>query len=289
MGAKINTTLVRSISGIIFLAIMVGSMFLSPIAFGAVMAFAVGLMITEYLMMTLSTRFKLAQALTVTAGVTLYILVYLYKAYAIDPRWFYLMAIPISSIFISLLYYKGNLQDDTVNNTEIYKMHPFLFTSLIYIALPFSLTSFILFDSDLNYKPLLLLSMFIIMWASDVGAYVFGMLFGQKGGHKLFPSISPKKSWEGFFGGLFCGIVAGFLVWTFSLTDFSLIHNIVIALIISLTGVTGDLVESQLKRNFGAKDSGKLMPGHGGLLDRFDATLISFPLAITYIKLFSLI
>lgn len=289
MSGKINTTLVRSISGIIFLAIMVGSMFLSPIAFGAVMAFAVGLMITEYLMMTLNARFKLAQALTVTAGVTLYILVYLYKAYDIDPRWFYLMTIPISSIFISLLYYKGNLQDDTVNGTEIYKMHPFLFTSLIYIALPFSLTSFILFDSGLNYKPLLLLSMFIIMWASDVGAYVFGMLFGQKGGHKLFPSISPKKSWEGFFGGLFCGLVAGFLVWTFSLTDFSLIHNIVIALIISLTGVTGDLVESQLKRNFGAKDSGKLMPGHGGLLDRFDATLISFPLAITYIKLFSLI
>ncbi|AGY54016.1 Phosphatidate cytidylyltransferase [Bacteroidales bacterium CF] len=289
MSGKINTTLVRSISGIIFLAIMVGSMFLSPIAFGAVMAFAVGLMITEYLMMTLNARFRLAQALTVTAGVTLYILVYLYKAYDIDPRWFYLMTIPISSIFISLLYYKGNLQDDTVNGTEIYKMHPFLFTSLIYIALPFSLTSFILFDSGLNYKPLLLLSMFIIMWASDVGAYVFGMLFGQKGGHKLFPSISPKKSWEGFFGGLFCGLVAGFLVWTFSLTDFSLIHNIVIALIISLTGVTGDLVESQLKRNFGAKDSGKLMPGHGGLLDRFDATLISFPLAITYIKLFSLI
>lgn len=289
MGAKINATLLRSISGIIFLAIMVGSMFLSPIAFGAVMAFAVGLMLYEYLFMTLNVRFKLAQGLTIAAGVTLYILVYLFKAYNIDPRWFYLMTIPLSSIFISLLYYKGETEDGTSNTDDIYKMHPFLFTSLIYIALPFSLTSFILFDSDLNYKPLLLLSMFIIMWASDVGAYVFGMLFGQKGGHKLFPSISPKKSWEGFFGGLFCGLLAGVLVWLFSLTDFSLSHNIIISLIISLTGVTGDLVESQLKRNFGVKDSGKLMPGHGGLLDRFDATLISFPLAITYIKLFSLI
>ncbi|MCK9627102.1 MAG: phosphatidate cytidylyltransferase [Bacteroidales bacterium] len=289
MSSRIKSTLVRSISGIVFLAIMVGSMFMSPIAFGAVMAFAVGLMLYEYLLMTLGGHFKLAQGLTVAAGVTLYTLVYLYKGYNIDPKWFYLMTIPLSSIFISLLYYKGDKEDTSSDSTDRYKTHPFLYTSLIYIALPFSLTSFILFDSELNYKPLLLLSMFIITWASDVGAYIFGMLFGQKGGHKLFPSISPKKSWEGFFGGLFCGLLAGLLVWLFSLTDFSFIHSIIISLIISLTGVTGDLVESQLKRNFGAKDSGKLMPGHGGLLDRFDATLISFPLAITYIKLFSLI
>jgi len=284
-----NSTIVRSVSGMVFLAIMVGSMLLSPIAFGIVMTFAVGLMIAEYLIMSVEERFKTAKLLTITAGVMLYVLVFLYKGYQMDLKWFYLLALPISSIFISILYYKKEREEGADVVPNAYSKHPYLLTSLVYIALPFSMTSLILFDAAGNYKPLLLLSLFIITWASDVGAYVFGMLFGQKRGHKLFPSISPKKSWEGFFGGLLCGLMAGITTWYFSLTDFTLIHTVAISLVISLTGVAGDLVESQFKRNFGAKDSGRLMPGHGGLLDRFDGTLISFPLAIAYIKIFSLI
>ena len=115
------------------------------------------------------------------------------------------------------------------------------------------------------------------------------VLFGQKNGHKLFPSISPKKSWEGFFGGLFCALIFAIIIYYTGLIDIALIHTILIALIINLFGVLGDLAESQFKRNFGVKDSGSLMPGHGGLLDRFDGALLSFPVAVMYIKLFSLI
>jgi len=290
MTGRFKGTFVRSITGIVFITIMVGSMFLSPVAFGAVMTTAIIFMMAEYMMIAVDVKLSLVKILTIIAGIMLYILLFLYKAYGIDVKWFYLLTIPSASIFVSMLCYRGDSNSDgAATDPEVYNRYPYLLTSLIYIALPFSMTSLILFDSDLNYRPLILLSLFIILWTSDVGAYTFGMLFGQKNGHKLCPSISPKKSWEGFFGGIFCGLVAGIVVWILSLTGFSLIHNIIIALIISLAGAAGDLVESQFKRNFGAKDSGKLMPGHGGLLDRFDAALISFPLAITYIKIFSLI
>jgi len=283
-----NSTVVRSVSGVVFLAIMVGSMLLSPIAFAIVMSIAIALMMTEYLMLSIDKGYDTTRALSIISGVMLYIFIFLYKGYGMNPKWFYLLTIPVSLIFVSLLYYK-DLRIGHTDENEQYNKHPYLLAALIYIAQPFALTSFILFDSDQNYKPFLLLSLFIIAWSSDVGAYIFGMLFGQKDGHKLFPSISPKKSWEGFFGGLFCGILAGSIIWLCSLTELTFIHSLALSLIVSLSGVAGDLVESQFKRNFGVKDSGKLIPGHGGLLDRFDGILISFPLAIAYIKIFSII
>lgn len=128
----------------------------------------------------------------------------------------------------------------------------------------------------------------IILWSSDVGAYIFGMTFGQKHGHKLFPSISPKKSWEGYWGSLFTSLLAGYLLYRFSLLPTGIAHALVIALIINIFGTLGDLAESQLKRHFGVKDAGKIMPGHGGLLDRFDGAILSFPVAIAYLMIFVL-
>ena len=275
-----NNTVVRTISGTIFLAITTGALLTSPVIFAFVMLFAIALMMAEYIQLGVEKSYKTARVLSIISGLLVYLFVFLYKGYGLDLKYLYLISLPVSGIFISLLYEK---------NGESYKKHPFLICAILYAALPFTLTSFIIFDDQEQYQPILLLSLFILTWASDVGAYVIGMLFGQKGGHKLFPSISPKKSWEGFVGGLLFAITAAILLYYFKLIDFSLIHIISISLIINLFGVLGDLIESQFKRNFGVKDSGKLMPGHGGLLDRLDGTLISFPIAIAYIKLFSLI
>ena len=120
---------------------------------------------------------------------------------------------------------------------------------------------------------------------SDVGAYLFGMAFGQKHGHKLFPSISPKKSWEGYFGGLALSLAAGWCTGYFHLIDFPWYHCLILALLVNISSTIGDLVESQLKRNFGVKDAGRIMPGHGGLLDRFDGALLAFPVSVLYITL----
>jgi phosphatidate cytidylyltransferase len=122
-----------------------------------------------------------------------------------------------------------------------------------------------------------------------VGAYVSGMLFGQNGKHKLFPSISPKKSWEGFIGGLLIALVTGYVLWLVDMLPYALVHVLVISLLIAVFGVFGDLVESMLKRSVGVKDSGHIMPGHGGLLDRFDAALFALPVTLFYMKIFSLL
>ena len=173
---------------------------------------------------------------------------------------------------------------------EIYrkKDNPFLslsimFFGLIYIAVPYSLSAFLVFPAANShlYTPGNLLGLMILVWLNDTGAYVFGMLFGK---HRLFKRISPKKSWEGAIGGTIVTLVLGywmnFFVPSLSRTDW-----IVLGLLVSVFGVYGDLFESLLKRTAGVKDSGTLMPGHGGILDRMDSLLFIIPASVAYLML----
>ncbi|PKP40824.1 MAG: hypothetical protein CVT93_10515 [Bacteroidetes bacterium HGW-Bacteroidetes-10] len=274
-----NNTVVRSLSGLVFLLIMVGSILIGPIAYAAVMIFIIAVVMYEYLDISLSGSFRLARNLAVVSGISLFLLLFFHVGYGMPSRYLLLITIPLASMYFSMLWNR---------DAEAYPRNQYLSGSVIYTALPFALTNLIVFCADGSFKGTTLLFFFIILWISDVGAYVFGMLFGQKNGHKLFPSISPKKSWEGFFGGLICAMLFGGIIFFTGLSQFSLFHTLAITLIINLSSVLGDLIESQFKRNYGVKDSGNLMPGHGGLLDRFDGALTSFPLAIAYIKLLSL-
>lgn len=132
---------------------------------------------------------------------------------------------------------------------------------------------------EYHFEPIF--GFFFIMWANDTGAYLTGMNFGKT---KLFERISPKKTWEGTIGGVILGVLMGignyYLLETYSLTDW-----IIIGLIVTTTGTIGDLIESMYKRQVGVKDSGKIMPGHGGILDRFDSTLIAAPAVFAYVQL----
>ena len=135
-----------------------------------------------------------------------------------------------------------------------------------------------------------LLSLFIMLWSCDVGAYCIGTVFGQKKtSRKLFPSVSPKKSWAGVFGGFLCTILAAYLVSSFFGDVISLVHWMAIALFVSTIGVLGDLFESLIKRHSGVKDSGNIIPGHGGMLDRYDDILFLLPVISAYLKLFNVI
>lgn len=234
----------------------------------------------EYLNITINHRHKTASIISMITALSLFIGTFLIRGNYAPPSILFFMLPLFCSIFIILLYDKDK---------ESYKIYPYLLSGILYIAIPLSSLNFLVFDTYSNFSGMILLSLFIIMWASDVGAYIFGISFGQKNGHKLFPSISPKKSWEGYIGSVFTSIAAAVLLSYFKVIPFNLIHSIIIALIINIFGTLGDLVESQLKRNFGVKDSGKIMPGHGGLLDRFDGVIISFPIAVCYIMLFNLI
>ena len=182
---------------------------------------------------------------------------------------------------INSLYVKDKSRFDKFAN---------LYTAIIYIAVPWSVINFAAFDAAGQFNGKLILSFLAIIWGTDVGGYLFGITLGQKYGKKLFPSISPKKSWIGFWGGMLMAIgvsVALYYVGIFPMSTGNqrcdLIHCIIIAIIIDCAGVYGDLIESQWKRHYNVKDSGNIIPGHGGLLDRFDSALIAIPIGIIYL------
>ena len=153
-------------------------------------------------------------------------------------------------------------------------------TGLMYIALPMSLTLFLIHDTINEYDYSLLLSVFILIWLSDTGGYVIGVRFGK---HKLHEKISPKKSWEGAFGSLIFSII-GSIILSLMFTQMNSTEWVVLAIVVSAASLLGDLVESYLKRSVNIKDSGRILPGHGGILDRIDSALFVIPTVYIYIN-----
>ncbi|NQY09807.1 MAG: phosphatidate cytidylyltransferase [Flavobacteriales bacterium] len=154
---------------------------------------------------------------------------------------------------------------------------------IVYIALPISLINYLAVAGLPGYNPKLILGYIVLLWANDTGAYVFGVSMGK---HKLFERISAKKTWEGAIGGAITTIAVAYGVFIYTGT-LSIVHWVAIALITVVFGSLGDLVESSIKRRVGVKDSGNILPGHGGVLDRFDGLLISLPVVVTYLYLFA--
>ena len=186
----------------------------------------------------------------------------------------------IMYLFISELYKQ---QKNPINNWAYAMM------SQIYIGLSFALLNILAYHSSAatsvsQYNPILPLSIFIFTWINDTGAYCTGMLFGK---HRLFERISPKKSWEGSIGGAVFAVIGAIV-----LSQFFFFLNIYewigLALVIVVFGTWGDLVESLFKRTLGIKDSGNILPGHGGMLDRFDSTLMAIPASVVYLYILSL-
>ncbi len=183
--------------------------------------------------------------------------------------------------------------------TELYRKQdrPFdslahTFFPLIYIGVPFALLPFSAYEhegietllrySRLTFSPGIVIGFFLMLYANDTGAYLTGVSFGR---NRLMERISPKKSWEGFIGGIVITAIAGwFLAGWLGILPRPL--WLVLAVIVSISGTYGDLVESMLKRSLGVKDSGTIMPGHGGFLDRFDSAIVAFPLMFLFILLF---
>jgi phosphatidate cytidylyltransferase len=170
-----------------------------------------------------------------------------------------------------------------------WKNWPVIFAGIVYIGFSMAVMNAIAFSGGV-FSGKLLLCLFIIVWASDVGAYCIGSTIGQKAGsRKLAPRISPNKSWAGYWGGLLFCIAAAAVLNLTGMLAIPMVHCIAAGIIIHCMGVFGDLLESIWKRHFGVKDSGKIIPGHGGLLDRFDSSLLAIPSVFAYLLLFDLI
>ena len=174
-------------------------------------------------------------------------------------------------VFVSQLWRGGQTPIANISTT---------FAGVTYIAVPMAAMTLIgLVNYDGEWNGQYILAYMIIVWANDVFAYLFGMTFGR---HKMCPSISPKKSWEGFVGGVVSACVVSATIGALWLNISPVLMG-VWGVVIALSGVAGDLIESMFKRSLGIKDSGSIMPGHGGFLDRFDALFLSAPMALVTI------
>ncbi|MBR8705397.1 phosphatidate cytidylyltransferase [Bacteroides pyogenes] len=266
----------RATTGILFVAILVGSILYAPISFGILFAVISALSIYEFGQIINRTgEVSMNKTIAMLGGAYLFLAVMGFCINAVDSKIFIPYIILLLYIMISELYLK---KKNPVLNWA-YAMF-----SQLYIGLPFALLNVLAFHNDaeydtVSYNPILPLSVFIFLWLSDTGAYCVGSLIGK---HRLFERISPKKSWEGSIGGGILAIASSFVPAHF-FPFISTLEWIGLALIVVVFGTWGDLTESLLKRQLQIKDSGTILPGHGGMLDRFDSALMAIPAAVVYL------
>ena len=270
--------IVRTITGVIFVAAIVTS-FLNPVAMAVLFALVTGLTIWEFtgLVNEHVEDTTINRVICTVAGVWFFLSMYGFCCGIVHSAVFFAYLFTIVYLFISELYLK---QKNPINNWAYTTL------SQMYIALPFSLINVLAFmgdnEGDIHYNYVIPLSVFIFLWINDTGAYCAGSLLGK---HKLFPRISPGKSWEGSIGGAVFVAIAAYIISQLSpaTAQLSPLKWIGLGLVVVVFGTWGDLVESLFKRTIGIKDSGNILPGHGGMLDRFDSSLMAIPAAAVYL------
>ena len=272
--------IVRTITAVFFVAAIVTS-FLNPRAMTLLFSIVTGMTIWEFAGLVNDRPFiSINRFISTVSGVYLFLAMAGYNSGLTPATVFIPYLVSIIYLMVAELYLKAK---DPVNNWAYTMM------SQLYIALPVSLLNVLAFRSngyDIQYTYLMPLSVFVFLWINDAGAYICGSLLGR---HKLFPRISPGKSWEGSIGGGLLVVVAAVLIWYFTeqydVNDLGLTAYewAGLGVVVVVFGTWGDLIESLFKRTLGIKDSGNILPGHGGMLDRFDSTLMAVPASVVYL------
>lgn len=274
-----NNLMIRTLSGIGFGIIMLAGLLVNKFIFAGLVVLVMCLMMVEFYRMTMGSSYKFSRVLAIFSAVVQFVLVFCHCAFGLEWKFLSIAMIPIMVVMVNSLYVK--------DKSEFGKFS-YIYTALLYIAAPMALANCVAIN-DGEFRGVLMLCFFIIIWASDVGAYALGISLGQKYGKKLFPSVSPKKSWIGFWGGLASAIISAVALNLFGLLEIPMLHCIILSILMNIAGVYGDLFESQWKRYYDVKDSGNIMPGHGGMLDRFDSALMAIPVGAVYLSLLNLI
>ena len=271
---NINNLLTRSVTGIVYIAVILFGILGGEYSFIGVFGVFLGIGLYEFYRMTeKNTSHPISKILNIVSGILIFLSVYLYLK---DICRF---ALPFVSIAYLLILFATTV---FINKKDI--LHAIIYSVFgqIYITASLSILMLISYQNQLSvnqYNYVFVLAIFILIWVNDSAAYMVGSIFGK---HKLIEHISPKKTVEGFFGGIvFCVIAAIVLAHFF--TDYSLIFWILFSIIVALFGTLGDLFESLIKRTYEVKDSGSLIPGHGGILDRIDSLLIVIPAIYLYL------
>lgn len=276
-----NNLIQRTITGIVFVAVLVGCILWSPISFSLLFTLIAALSVHEFgHLMNVYNGVSMNKTITALGGAYLFMALGSFCIGATDARIF----LPYLFLLIYLMITELYLKRTNPLGNWAYSM-----LSQLYIALPFALLNILAYhnspeNSSVTYNPILPLSIFVFIWLSDTGAYCVGSLIGK---HRLFERISPKKSWEGSIGGAVFSIASS-LIFAHCYPFFSIGQWAGLAAVVVVFGTWGDLTESLMKRQLGIKDSGNILPGHGGMLDRFDSALMAIPAAVIYLYVLTL-
>lgn len=274
MSPAVKNLVQRTLSGIVYLVVIIGALLSGKIPFGFVFMVITLLALYEFYGMALASGAAPFVVPSMTAGALIYGLSYLVAA-SVLPYRMLVLAIPLFLfLFIIALY---SMRPEVIRNSAVSLL------GVVYVVFPVAAMNFLAFP-EVNgyvYTHRIILGILILVWINDTGAYLVGITLGR---HRLFKRISPKKSWEGAIGAAI--ITLGVSWWMQDLTGILAREQwLVLALIASVFGVFGDLTESLFKRSVNIKDSGTLIPGHGGVLDRVDSILFVMPLALCYLAL----
>lgn len=275
-----NNLIVRALTGIVFVAVLVGGTLFSPITFTVLFAAITGLTVWEF-----STNVNRYAGASVNRLINTVAAVYLFVAFGgfcadyVPSKAFIPYLISVVYLLISELYLQ---KPDPLKNWA------YAFASQMYVALAFALLNVLAFRYDALtnrtlFEPIYPLSIFLFLWTSDTGAYCCGSLLHKRFPAKLFERISPNKSWIGSIGGGILCLVVAYALWQVAPNLLTLAQWMGLGITVCVFGTWGDLVESLFKRQLGIKDSGNILPGHGGMLDRFDSSLLAIPAAVLYL------
>jgi len=274
---------IRTTTGIFFVCILIIAIIWNKYSVAGLFFIVSILGLFEFFNLMGKAGFNPKKSITISIGATIYFIITMYSFKEFSFKYL-LFIFPLLVILVGIELFRK--KETPISNIA------FSIMGILYVVIPLSILNFFAYESTYSsvigiqedqHQYWLLLGFFVIQWASDTGAYVFGSLFGKT---KLAIKISPNKTWEGSIGGLILAILTGIIFAL--LTNSEELHWINIAIIIVLFGTLGDLTESQIKRSCGVKDSGKILPGHGGILDRFDGVLFSAPFVLAYLHFFDL-
>ena len=273
-----NNFITRTLSAIVYAGVVVASILVQPecfgnhmLLFGVVFMIVSTLAVREFHSLVGGSDVKIQSYAMIANSLLFCTLYFLFYGDMIwRPLLFAYVAILLLAMIVHLFREKVNAVESWGN----------LCAGQLMIALPFALMSGVVL-----YNKWLMFALFILIWVNDSGAYIVGSLMSKRkgGNHKMFPRVSPAKSWEGLIGGFVFDLIAGYIFYlvgwttTMGLTAYPLLDSLLFALVVGVFGTLGDLMESLMKRTIGVKDSGKFMPGHGGVLDRFDSLLLAVP------------
>ncbi|TNE75409.1 MAG: phosphatidate cytidylyltransferase [Bacteroidetes bacterium] len=273
-----SNLVVRSLTGGVFVAILLGSIFWNEIAATGVLSVFFLLGINEF-----NSLFKgheqisLNSSVNMLFGVSIFTLLIL-ALFNVIPSVFSLAIIPFMFIMNATELWRK--EKNPIQNMAVSTF------GLIYLIIPFFLMIYLNYTDQLRHGEEtffpLLAGFFLLVWTNDTFAYLTGMMIGK---HKLFERISPKKTWEGTIGGAIFTILVGYIISLCTVQDDTILW-VIAGVVIAPFATIGDLLESQIKRSLGIKDSGNILPGHGGILDRFDAALFAIPIFATWTYIF---